>query len=92
MTRIGVRELRQNASAVLRRVLAGESIEITQRGRPVAMIVPLPEPSDVIERLVVEGRARPAKGNLSDLPPPLKPRPGSMLPSEVLAELRADER
>jgi prevent-host-death family protein len=92
MARVGVRELRQNASAVLRRVLAGESIEITQRGRPVAMIVPLPEPTDVIERLVAEGRARPAKGNLLDLPPPLKPKPGSMLPSEALAELRADER
>jgi prevent-host-death family protein len=92
MARIGVRELRQNASAVLRRVLAGESIEITQRGRPVALMVPIPEPTDVIERLVSEGRARPAKGNLTDLPPPLEPEPGSMLPSEALAELRADER
>jgi len=92
MARVGVRELRQNASAVLRRVLAGESIEITQRGRPVAMIVPLPEPTDVIERLVFEGRARPSKGSLTDLPPPPKPAPGSMLPSEALSELRADER
>jgi prevent-host-death family protein len=92
MRRVGVRELRQNASAVLRRVLAGESVEITQRGRPVAMIVPLPEPTDVIDRLISEGRARPAKGSLLELPPPLKPEPGSMLPSEALAELRADER
>ena len=92
MTRVGVRELRQNASAVLRRVLAGESIEITQRGRPVALLVPLPEPTDVVERLITEGRARPAKGNLLDLPPPLKPEPGTMLPSEALAELRAEER
>jgi prevent-host-death family protein len=92
MARVGVRELRQNASAVLRRVLAGESIEITQRGRPVALLVPLPEPTDVVERLIAEGRARPAKGNLLDLPPPLKPQPGSMLPSEALAELRAEER
>lgn len=92
MNRVGVRELRQNASAVLRRVLAGESIEITQRGRPVALLVPLPEPTDVVERLVAQGLATPAKGNLSDLPPPLEPRPGSVLPSEALAELRADER
>ena len=92
MTRVGVRELRQNASAVLRRVLAGESIEITQRGRPVALLIPLPEPTDVVERLIAEGRARPAKGNLLDLPPPLKPQPGTMLPSEALAELRAEER
>ena len=92
MATIGVRELRQNASAVLRRVLRGESIEITQRGRPVAMLVPLPPEDDVVERLITQGLATPAKGNLSDLPPPLKPKPGSMLPSEALAELRSDER
>lgn len=56
------------------------------------MIVPLPEPDDLIDRLIAQGLARPAKGNLSDLPPPLKPRPGSPLPSEVLEELRSDER
>lgn len=92
MTRVGVRELKQNASAVLRRVLAGESVEITQRGRPVAMLVPLPSEDDVIERLTAQGLATRAKGTLSDLPPPLKPRPGAMLPSEALAELRAEER
>lgn len=92
MTRVGVRELRQNASALLRRVLEGESIEITQRGRPVAMLVPMPRDDDVVERLVAQGLATRPKGNLSDLPPPLKPEPGSMLPSEALAELRADER
>lgn len=92
MTRVGVRELRQNASAVLRRVSEGETVEVTLRGRPVALIVPLPEPTDVLERLVSEGRARPAKGSLLDLPPPVKPEPGAMLPSEALAELRADER
>ncbi len=92
MTRVGVRELRQNASAVLRRVLAGESIEITQRGRAVAMIVPLPQEDDVVERLVVQGLATPAKGDLLELPPPIKLRPGSRLPSEILEELRSNER
>jgi len=92
MARIGVRELRQNASAVLRRVLAGESVEITQRGRPVAMIVPLPREGDVVERLVVQGLATPARGDLRELPPPIKLPPGSKLPSEILEELRSDER
>lgn len=92
MERVGVRELRQNASAVLRRVISGEAVEVTERGRPVAMIVPLPEPDDLVDRLVAQGLAKPAKGNLSDLPPPLKPRRGSKLPSEVLEELRSDER
>ena len=40
MERIGVRELRQNASAYLARVSLGESIEVTDRGRPVALLVP----------------------------------------------------
>jgi prevent-host-death family protein len=92
MVRVGVRELRQNASAVLRRVIGGESVEVTERGRPVALIVPLPEPDDLIDRLITQGLARRANGNLSDLPHPLKPQPGSMLPSDVLAELRSDER
>lgn len=92
MVRVGVRELRQNASAVLRRVIGGESVEVTERGRPVAMIVPLPEPDDLIDRLVSQGLAKPAKGNLSGLPPPIKPQPGTRLPSEVLAELRSEER
>jgi prevent-host-death family protein len=92
MARVGVRELRQNASAVLRRVLAGESIEITQRGRPVALLVPLPEPTDVVERLVAQGLATPARGDLLELPPPIKLPPGSRLPSEILDELRSDER
>jgi len=92
MIRVGVRELKQNASAVLRRVLAGESVEITQRGRPVAMIVPLPREEDVVDRLVAQGLATRARGDLTELPPPIKLRPGAKLPSEILEELRSDER
>lgn len=40
MERIGVRELRQNASRYLDRVAAGETIEVTQRGELVACLVP----------------------------------------------------
>lgn len=40
MRRIGVRELRQHASRYLAIVAGGESIEVTDRGRPVAMLVP----------------------------------------------------
>jgi prevent-host-death family protein len=41
MKRIGVRELRQHASKYLEEVAAGESIEITDRGHPVARLVPI---------------------------------------------------
>jgi len=41
MESIGVRELRQHASRYLARVAAGESFEVTDRGRPVARLVPV---------------------------------------------------
>lgn len=39
MESIGVREIRQNASAYLRRVRAGETFQVTDRGTPVAVLV-----------------------------------------------------
>ena len=41
MDTIGVRELKQNASAVLARVRAGESFVVTDRGMPIARLTPL---------------------------------------------------
>ena len=92
MGRIGVRELRQNASAVLRRVSGGEVVEVTDRGRPVARIVPIPQEESVIDRMIAEGRATPASGSIADLPPPIRLPKGRRLPSEILAEMREDER
>jgi prevent-host-death family protein len=39
--RVGLRELRQNASELVRRAEAGEEIEITVSGRPGARLVPI---------------------------------------------------
>ncbi|MEK6619396.1 MAG: type II toxin-antitoxin system prevent-host-death family antitoxin [Chloroflexota bacterium] len=91
MRRIGVRELRQQASKYLRDVERGESIEVTDRGRAVARLVPV-SPEDTYEELIRSGRIRPGKGELLDLGPPLPPKPGVPLPSEILAEMRRDER
>ena len=41
MESVGVREIRQQASHYLRRVAAGESFQITERGRPVGVLVPV---------------------------------------------------
>ena len=41
MLTVGLRELRQNASELVRRVQAGEEIEITVSGRPGARLVPI---------------------------------------------------
>ena len=91
MASVGVRELRQRASELLRRVEAGETIEITDRGRPVAVLAPLPDQRP-IDRLRATGDLVPAGSDLKDLPEPLPLAPGQEAPSSVLDRLRRDER
>ena len=85
---VGVRELRQNLSVHLRRVLRGETLEVTERGHPVAILAPLPKTLSVLDRLTAEGRVIPAKGDLLALKRPRirPPRPTA----EMLDEERAD--
>jgi prevent-host-death family protein len=91
MNSIGIRELRQHASRYLREVERGEAFEVTDRGRPVARLVPI-RPESTVERLIAEGRIRPAEGDLLDMIDPIVPEPGERLPTEILEEMRADER
>jgi prevent-host-death family protein len=58
-TRIGVRELKNKLSATLARVRHGEAITVTDRDRPVAVIVPAgaaDEADGVVRTLVKNGR------------------------------------
>jgi prevent-host-death family protein len=91
MKRIGVRELRQHASVWLRQVEEGASFEITDRGRPVALLVPV-QRGTVIEQLTATGRLSASTMDLLEVGKPLPPRPGVSLPSELLEEARAHER
>jgi prevent-host-death family protein len=84
---VSVRELRQNLSRYLRRVEAGETLEVLSRGRALARLTPLPDRADPIARLVAEGRAIPASGDLVSLGPPLRIRRKRTI-SEALAEQR----
>ncbi len=72
--RIGVRELRQNASKYLHRVAAGESFTVTDRGAPIAQLVPL-DATDRVEAMLTRGELLPPErptGVLSGrLPAPL---------------------
>lgn len=88
---VSVRELRQNLSRYLRRVQEGETLEVVSRGRRVARLAPLPEHADLVARLIAEGRAIPASGDLVALGPPLRlstKRPASA----ALSEHRHDSR
>jgi prevent-host-death family protein len=93
--RVGVRELRQNLSVYLDRVKAGERLEVTEHGRPVALLVPLPPAEDQIARLVAEGKMIPAKGSMRDWlreNPPLAWRPpGGKTLTQILLEMREEE-
>jgi len=91
MTRIGVRELRQHASRWLARVQAGESFEVTDRGRPVALLVPV-QSRPGLARLEAEGLLSGGGGNLRTLPPPLPQSSEGPSLSEVLQEMREDDR
>jgi prevent-host-death family protein len=91
MTSVGVRQLRQRASELLRRVEAGETIEVTDRGRPVAILAPLPE-GEPLGRLRASGEVIPATADFGDLPEPMTVDAGADLPSAILARLRRDER
>jgi antitoxin (DNA-binding transcriptional repressor) of toxin-antitoxin stability system len=66
--------LRQNLSVHLRRVVAGETLEVTEYGRPVALLTGLPRAGSALERLVAAGRATSPKGDLLKLGPPKRPR------------------
>ena len=91
MLRAGVRELRQRASELLRHVEKGECIEITDRGRPVALLSPLPSGSPY-QQLLADGEMIQATRSMADLPEPLPLPAGQESASSVLARLRADER
>lgn len=91
MRSAGIRQLRQQASRYLREVERGETVEITDRGRAVAWLVPVPSEGDV-ERLRSSGRLEPATGDLLALGDPLEPAPHVPAPSAALAAARAHER
>jgi prevent-host-death family protein len=91
MERVGVRELRQNLSVYLDRVKAGESLEVTEHGHPVARLSPLSPAKKKIEEMIEEGRIRPAYLHTPFNPIPL-PADATMTLSEALAEMRAGER
>lgn len=73
MERVGVRELRQNLSVYLRRVKEGEALEVTEHGRPVAVLGPRSPSTDWRERLIADGRLIPGRGPWGSFPEPIVP-------------------
>ena len=82
---VGVRELRQNLSVYLARLKTGTVFRVTERGRAVALLIPLPEHSSAVDRLVASGRAVAAKHDLLTLPRS-KARPTTKVSEALLAD------
>lgn len=90
MTQVGIRALKQNASAVVADAVAGEVVTITDRGRPVAQLTPFP--TTRLQELVAAGRARPARRTAASLPEPSPVAAGHTFLSDALSADRDDER
>lgn len=90
--RVGIRELRNDVAAVVRRAASGERVVVTVDGRPVAQLGPLAAPgSPTLDDLAAAGlvrlpgrRDRPAR-------PEAAPLPVDIRPERVIDELRGGE-
>jgi antitoxin (DNA-binding transcriptional repressor) of toxin-antitoxin stability system len=80
---VGVRELRQNLSVHLARVKRGVTLTVTEHGHVVAILRPAPATGDLVDRLVAEGRATPARRPPASLPSPLRMKLKTSLGREI---------
>jgi prevent-host-death family protein len=81
---VGVRALRDGLSRHLAEVRKGHTVTVTDHGRPIARIVPVGTPS-ALERLVAEGRVRPARRPKRAAPQPV---PAAGMVSDLVADQR----
>jgi prevent-host-death family protein len=91
--RIGIRELRQHASVYVDLAEKGYTVDITNRGRLVARLVPVREPGSPLERLIAAGLIEPAEegGGVGDIDPYPAPPAGMPDASQSLGRMRERE-
>jgi len=87
---VGVRELKAHLSSYLKRVRAGATISITDRGQVVATIQPAAARPNVerAHRMVAEGKASWNGGKPRGLPTPVRLRGRGKTGSEMIIEDR----
>ena len=91
--RIGIRELRQHASVYVDLAEKGYTVDITNRGRLVAQLVPAFEPGSPLERLIASGviEAADEPGGIGDIEPYRSPAAGRPSASDALGQAREDQ-
>jgi prevent-host-death family protein len=81
---VGIRALRDGLSRHLAAVRRGQTVTVTDHGRVIARIVPAEAPT-VLERLIAEGRVRPARRHK-------KPAPEPVHAAGIVSDLVAEQR
>jgi prevent-host-death family protein len=91
---IGIRELRQHASVYVDLAERGYTVDITNRGRLVAQLVPANELGSPLERLIAAGIIESAEepGGVAGIEPYPAPAAGRPNATEVLGQARKDKR
>ena len=85
--RIGVREIRQDASTILARVEEGEEFIITNRGVPIARLIPMDkDDEELIEEMIANGDIVESDGNLWELPLPTFKVKGKSATQQLIEE------
>ena len=85
--RIGIREVRQDASTILARVEEGEEFIITNRGVPIARLIPMDkDDEELIEEMIANGDIVEADGNLWELPLPTHKLRGKSATQQLIEE------
>jgi len=92
--RIGIRELRQHASVYVDLAERGYTVDITNRGRLVAQLVPVREPDSPLERWIAACVIREAEeaGDILDIEPGPPVSAGQPTASQTLGRIRDEER
>ena len=86
-----MRDLGQNVSRVLARVKEGESLVVTEHGRPIARLVPYTTGTS-LDEMIASGEVTPPSGDLQEFLARYKPVESDILGSKVLQEMRDEER
>jgi prevent-host-death family protein len=91
--RIGIRELRQHASVYVDLVERGYTVDITNRGRLVAQMIPVRDPESPLERWIAKGVVeRPEdEGSILEIDPYPGTSAGQPIATQALEQLRAAE-
>ncbi|HET6952792.1 MAG TPA: type II toxin-antitoxin system prevent-host-death family antitoxin [Acidimicrobiales bacterium] len=89
MERVGIRELRNNVAAVVRRAASGERVVVTVDGVPAAQLGPLEPPAaPTVDDLVAAGLVHPAGRRDRPAAPEAEDTAVDVRPDGVLDELR----